>query len=195
MKNNLGYKLADGSYSKEYEVGDTFEVVYVVTEVEYPFNVGDLVDFAEDDNSRYPKFVIKGCDLTTEVWKDYEYLRWSQLKPVKTKEELPFPVGARVELLRDSGVVSRGDPLFLKGTLCTIFGYTKVCGDSIPIIQDSDGYVTTYLEDYLKLPDSLDEKLNATLWNDYNCGDTKGLIKDIKAGKVKGLKYVGEGDE
>ena len=192
MSSFKGYKLAGNSYSTEYKIGDVFTIEEGFHD---GFSIGNRIALAKDDNTACPRFVREGCDLDTEVWKDYGYFHWSKLKPEHAKEELPFPVGTEVELLRDSGIVSSGDLLFLKGALCTIFGYTKVCGESIPIIQDSDGCVTAYQEHYLKLPDSLDEKLNATLWNDYNCGDTKGLIKDIKAGKVKGLKYVGEGDE
>lgn len=191
MSSSKGYRLADGSYSTEYKIGDVFEVDNVEVD-EDDFKAGDIICFAEDDGTSVPKFVFKGSNIYTKDWDEHHYVYWWQLKPVKTEEELPFPVGTEVELLRDSGIVSSGDLLFLKGDICTIFGYTKVCGNTIPIIQDSDGCVTAYQEHYLKLPDSLDEKLNATLWNDYNCGDTKGLIKDIKAGKVKGLKYVGE---
>jgi len=178
------FKLADGSDNTDYKIGDKFEVVVVELEDLGLFAVGDKVtlncDTLEDS---CPEFLVNSKG---------EFIYWWQLKPVSNNK---YKVGAKVELLKDAGIISSGDVLFEKGDICTIFGYTEVCGEPIPIIQDVLGCVTTYCEDLLKVPDSLDDKLIGTLEEYYTLGSLDNLVEDIKLGKIEGLKYVGEGNE
>ena len=51
---NLSYKLADGSLSSDYEVGDTF-VVYRIGHSAY-FHEGDVITFKNDDGTHCPWF-------------------------------------------------------------------------------------------------------------------------------------------
>jgi hypothetical protein len=192
MSSFKGYKLAGNSYSTEYKIGDVFTIEEGVHD---GFSIGTRIALAEDDNSSCPRFVLEGCDLDTEVWKDYGYFHWSKLKPEHAKEELPFPVGTEVELLKSSDLIMGGQHIFLKGDICTIFGYTSVQGKSTPIIQDYRGCVTTYRKDLLKLPNNQDDKLKKTLEEYYSSSNLKQLVEDIKNGKVKGLKYIGEDGE
>ena len=66
-------KLADGSLSTDYKVGDEFEVVE-----EGYFHKGSVVKLLEDDESDRPLFEIVCGDMKIDD-KHYEY--WSSLKP------------------------------------------------------------------------------------------------------------------
>jgi hypothetical protein len=65
------YKLADGSCSTDYEVGDMFEVVKRGN-----FKVGDIIYLSEDDSSACPNFKLLG-----RAQSQYSY--WVFLKPHK----------------------------------------------------------------------------------------------------------------
>ena len=70
MNQNQGHKLADGSYSGEYKIGDKFEVVNEGT-----FDVGSVVEFIYNDDSSNPKFKSP----SEGAW----YCLWEFLKPYK----------------------------------------------------------------------------------------------------------------
>ena len=80
----MGYKLADGSYSTEYELGDKFMVTHNLYD-QAVFSRGSIVSLYEEDNSDQPLFkleegeaVFSNCDGDAGG-----YCYWFCLTPVK----------------------------------------------------------------------------------------------------------------
>lgn len=70
------YKLADGSNSEDYEIGDKFEIVNGVS-----YSVGSIVEFERDDGSSCPSFRLSGSGKCHYIW-------WSHMKAYKGGERL-----------------------------------------------------------------------------------------------------------
>lgn len=69
MSNNKGYKLADGSYSSQYEVGDLFKVVGC----DESFNIGQVVSLSEDDGEDCPWFKSSNGFEQPVYWEDVKF--------------------------------------------------------------------------------------------------------------------------
>lgn len=71
------YKLADGTNSTDYKIGDRFKVVKEDT-----FTVGSIVEFYGDDGSHCPKFklITGGCDYNHCGGGQGTYESWENLK-------------------------------------------------------------------------------------------------------------------
>lgn len=78
----MSYKLADGSDSSQYKVGDLFEVVE--DDSELGFYAGDTVVLTEDDLTSCPMFEGRAKD-----GKGWAYANWGDLKPHRTSKK-PF---------------------------------------------------------------------------------------------------------
>lgn len=72
MSENIGYKLADGSFSTEYKIGDKFKVVF--TEGNSFITKGQIVEYTTNDGTDCPEF-------SSGVFID-----WSKLVPIKKKK-------------------------------------------------------------------------------------------------------------
>lgn len=96
------YKLADGSRSSEYKIGDRFEVVY-----ENCFSKGSVVEFFEDDGSSIPRFkLISGyTEFSCAVGVAGAYEWWGWMKPLGSAfiyvPEEPSETALDEESLRD----------------------------------------------------------------------------------------------
>lgn len=99
-----GYKLADGTYSSDYKIGDKFEVV---SDSHYCFSKGAIITLTEDGGSKNPYF------------EDNECVNWDKLKFYKPAPEMSSKQFTKSNLL--------------DGMVCTIrCGYTyTVQGDRL----------------------------------------------------------------
>ena len=69
----MSYKLADGSMSSDYEIGDKFKI----TQRGGIFSYGEIITFTEDDETECPYFTNdKGV---------IHFKMWRRLSPVETK--------------------------------------------------------------------------------------------------------------
>lgn len=77
----MGYRLADGSLSTDYKIGDLFIKVLGHGSVDE----NSIVEFKSDDGSERPLFKLKSGDsVFTEAESDGVYISWYFLKPYKT---------------------------------------------------------------------------------------------------------------
>lgn len=79
---SAGYKLADGTYSSQYKIGDKFVVVHDKEDV---FTLGSIVSLYDDDGTSAPKFKLEegGCAYVLCDGKAGGYLSWSKLEAYK----------------------------------------------------------------------------------------------------------------
>lgn len=101
----MTYKLADGSLSTDYKVGDKF-----VVGKEREFSKGSIVEFICDSVSELPrlKLVEGGCNY--EDGEAYEY--WKNLKPYKTTPKSLLKDGCWVTYRNGEKLLVLGDELF-----------------------------------------------------------------------------------
>lgn len=84
----MGYKLADGSESTQYKVGDKF----VVVSEHFLYSEGDVVELVEDDKSNAPYF-----DGTKGKFKAISWYKLKLCTDVPTKQTLEQLLSTRGE--------------------------------------------------------------------------------------------------
>ena len=81
---NLGYQLADGSWSSQYKIGDKFVAIKGII-----FSEGSIVEFIRDDSSWCPLFELVEGRCKFELGRNDSpggFYSWEDLKPHKEQQ-------------------------------------------------------------------------------------------------------------
>lgn len=179
-----GYRLADGTRSTDYKVGDRFRVVH-----ECDFNIDSIIELYYDDKTEIPKFkFVKGDDpndgpILWEEWKNLErYVEGYRLADGTWSGD--YKIG-------DKFLVIRNCFEFSQNSVVEFFDDDESDCPKFKLIEGSCGYnnaggepgaytlwkdLERYVEDELEDPeDSVNEKgyqlADGTWSEDYKVGD------------------------
>lgn len=171
MPKNVGYELADGSWSSDYKSGDKFVVCN--TQGFSTHSQGDIVELTENnDGTRNPFFktVTGGLNCHDDIFGDNikgSHENWSNLKPYKEEAVKESPTFIERDTIVNLAVT--GEELAL------IYWYVANTA-----YKDVDGLIKKLDEKFPHLNEALDSY----------CGEDSDLSYSIDLGKFSTFDYI-----
>jgi hypothetical protein len=195
----MSYKLADGSLSTDYKVGDKFEVVSGLSNS--GVSIGTILEFLDDDGTPMPAFDVSGGG-GYEVYVGWEDLVPHQEQPKFINSVMKNSEIAQLGLLELGYKFKTGDQQ--PKSLTIKFLYTNECG----ALSLSDHLDLSYLRNLYAFKATIEDgntavtaklkqekdsaKLYRQLKSNYREESFGLMVEDIKSGKIDFLKFTGK---